>query len=225
MQHIACSFALLVSNHLAALSLALEGTESSLGNESHTDAQKRIFEACRLLFNAPERKDAFRRTRDYVALFADKSLECIDDIPVCLRRIFVEWDIDEKRSGELWNRLVHSASQICALILAFSHVLDLTACEDMPLSGIPDLLDRSSLSRRLKWWDGQSEIQIGADAWLEIIILMMTGHRESTADLDQVCLQSDKGWSVYINTFGDGDPGYLGTLSPVSIASGNLPLT
>lgn len=59
-------------------------------------------------------------------------------------------------------------------------------------------------------WNGKSKLIIKADARQDIITAMIFGESEPTIELKDTCLLSNRGWSVYINTFGGVDPYYIG---------------
>jgi hypothetical protein len=101
---------------------------------------------------------------------------------------------------------------ISVLILAFSNVADLTACDDFLLTGFPTPVARSEVVHRISSWNGKSQIPVSENVWLEVIVLMMAGYRQ-TFDPRGVSLISNRGWSVYVDTFGDPDPSYTGTRS------------
>ena len=63
---------------------------------------------------------------------------------------------------------------------------------------------------KLSTWDGGSIYDLGEDVWLEVIGQLMLGHH-GKIELKGTALLSDRGWSAYVNTFGDADPSSLGT--------------
>ena len=96
--------------------------------------------------------------------------------------------------------------QLSILLLAFAHVSDLDACHDLPLCEIAGLLAKSALSMSVSAWDGKAPICIKEDVWFEIIGLLMVGHAQDNVQLEETCLLSSRGWSVFVSTFGDSDP-------------------
>jgi hypothetical protein len=65
------------------------------------------------------------------------------------------------------------------------------------------------LFSNIKAWKGKSAISIAASAWFEVIVMML-GERLAATSLSEVCLVSNRGWSVFVNTFGEADPYFTG---------------
>lgn len=124
---------------------------------------------------------------------------------------------------EKWGDLVYGARILSCLVLALAHVRDLEACDKLPLNGsyAAETLGYAPFAQQLEEWTGTEDIAVNEDTWLNIISLLMTGHRFGADSYDifedmalskpkpifrNTCLISDKGWSLYIPTFGAADP-------------------
>lgn len=57
-------------------------------------------------------------------------------------------------------------------------------------------------------WDGEGPLLIKEHFSLQVLALLMSGHTETDLDLQKTCLLSNRGWSVFLSTFGGADPGY-----------------
>jgi len=185
--------------------------------------RKRVFDAAKFLFDVREHELPTRQIEDYESLYTKRCLYGIKDPPSCIRPIFTEWlEGLQSDGGTWWVQLRDEAILISILILAFAHVVDLDTCGDMPLCGRGHLQKQSSLNFSVSVWDGQDQLLITNHVWLEIIKLMMFGHTRNANSLSDVSLLSNRGWSVYVNTFGDEgltDPIYLGKFLDVTTTS------
>jgi hypothetical protein len=113
-----------------------------------------------------------------------------------------EWD-------GIWSTLRRKAIRLSTLVLAFAHVVDINARNDMPLSDFEEFLDESHLCRDTCFWDGTGPIKVNHYEWLQIIAIIMIGDEDRKLDHSRCCLFSDRGWSIFVNTFGDKDPSYI----------------
>lgn len=110
-----------------------------------------------------------------------------------------------------WDYLLSAARSLAVVILAFAHVQDLTSCEDLPLCNLTNVLCDHVLVAQLQTWDGKTGLRLPEDVWLHAIALLMIGHKEGAdrKSLQSVSLVSDRGWSVYLCTFGTADPSFI----------------
>jgi hypothetical protein len=108
-----------------------------------------------------------------------------------------------------WPRLRLMAMQLSTLILAFAHVSDLHAASGLPLCQFPHLLSGTDLSKQIATWDGSKPLQIKSNVWFEIIVQLTVSHTTETS-FETTSLISARGWSIFLNTFGDADPSYIG---------------
>jgi hypothetical protein len=172
---------------------------------------QRIIDATCMLFNMSNRKFSSKVAEQYASLYTGMSCFDILDAPSSISAIFDEWSHSSKWKGSSdWPVFRDIAMQLSVLILAFSHVTNLDSCRDMPLCELPALIGQSALCAAIVDWDGKSQIVVNAHVWFEIIGLMMIGQTGDTFNLQATCLISGGGWSLYLNTFGDSDPSFIG---------------
>jgi hypothetical protein len=62
------------------------------------------------------------------------------------------------------------------------------------------------LTKNIRNWDGISSLPIDEFIWLRAVSLLMISHPR--VDEDRAALFSDRGWSIYLNTFGLDGPSY-----------------
>lgn len=230
MRYVSCGFALCMARSLCIDSVvAQRESHAKKDTKLETDTTPRslqylvdrkcILDAARLLFDVHDYELPLRQVQSYETFYAKRNIHKIGDPPSCIRSILTEWesiDMGGRQSPTpnwYWLAIRDTALNIAILVLAISHVADLVSCAELPVcsaKSVESLLARSALSKKVSTWDGQCSLHVKQDVWLEIIALMMVGRKEATIELHNVCLLSDKGWSVYVNTFGDADPFYIG---------------
>ena len=135
-----------------------------------------------------------------------------------------------------WGNLVCCARALSCLVLALAHARDLKACEQLPFNGsyVPELLGYSSFAISLEDWTAIEVINVNEDTWLNVVSLLITGHRFGADDYDKfenigqdksqpifrdTCLVSDRGWSLYIRTFSTIEP-FLMDIEHIRISKG-----
>lgn len=165
---------------------------------------------CQLLFSASDESFPHKKVEEYVALHEGLDFPDLKrQPPTSLEPILREWKNHERET--IWKELVDALTLLVVVILAFTHVTNLESCRDFLLSESLSVLSKSALCCNLFIWDGTDRVNAKPADWMEIIGLLMVGHREAAdLDLGDTCLLSDKGWSIYTNTFGDSDPSYIG---------------
>jgi hypothetical protein len=109
---------------------------------------------------------------------------------------------------DFWSSICFAAQRLSVLIIALAHVWDIASCESLPLSGSLELLTAHNLVRQLHSWNGRQPLRVSHDAWFQAITLLLVGHK-AQVDWMHTCLLSDKGWSVFLNTFGESDPSHI----------------
>lgn len=114
----------------------------------------------------------------------------------------------EQWAKDFWYKICKIIQRLSLVVLAFAHVRDLDQCDGLPLCAslellhpLGNILDRLAFNSNL-------EIEISDDTWFHAIALLLIGHT-SNIDRSGTCLLSDRGWSIYMNTFGVPDPGYV----------------
>jgi hypothetical protein len=165
--------------------------------------ERRIHESAHMLFD--NRKLKKKTIDEYVAKYEDRSLYHLEKAPHSISAVIEEWD---KSKGD-WPIICLAATHLSVLILAFAHVTDLEACSSFPMCERYSLLALSDLSANVAKWDGLSAIQIRDDVWFEVIALLIIG-QTGAMNLQTTSLVSERGWSVYMSTFGDADPSHTG---------------
>jgi hypothetical protein len=92
------------------------------------------------------------------------------------------------------------------LVLLFANVNGLESCASVPLpfASLP------FYNKKLDSWDGQSPLDIESDIWFGDVVGLLRGI--SPGDREQknyvaVSLICEHGWSAYVGSFGDQDPG------------------
>ena len=135
-----------------------------------------------------------------------------------------------------WESLVHTARVLSIVLIALAHVRDLPSCEELPLTlnyfwGV-NQYDQFAVSTQT--WSGSEDLFVYANTWLDVMSRLMTGHRfgaDQYGNYDDSgrayppqtsaasCLISNRGWSLYIPTFGALDP-ELVNIDHISISRG-----
>lgn len=168
-------------------------------------SSSRIHEAARFLFD--ERRITAKTVKPYELMYSGMSLS---DAPV-QRDISTMSDTAGFPLDDWQHTLLPCARNLCALILAFAHVSDLEAAAGFPLVDRSDLLDDISFVNQIWAWDGKSQITVHEMQWYELVVAMTIGHTDKMDPtfLERTALVSDRGWSVFLSTFGDADPSFI----------------
>jgi hypothetical protein len=228
---IVCSFAMCISNHLCSQQSGVNNNGIFVDSQSndetdfdymHTPVDRehdgfehhipkdRIFVAARVLFDDKKLKP--KSIEDYTTKYSGRSLAHIEDPPRVVGNLLREWkDEDEFCEGVIeWAELCLVARQLSILVLATANITDLDAAAGLPLCELIDVVTPSALMMRVSAWNGIDPIDVFEDVWFEILALLMNGHTGGQVDLQTTSLISHRGWSAYVNTFGDADAAYLG---------------
>ncbi|KAH6672313.1 hypothetical protein B0J14DRAFT_70826 [Halenospora varia] len=180
-------------------------------------SKERVLSAARMLFE--DRRIKSESIDEYTKFYGTGSVYSDEGPPRAIASILEEWTEEDgiRNENSYWPNLYLVARQLATLILAVAHITDLEASAGLPLCESLDLLAQSHLLMYVSSWNGQSLIGIQEDVWFEIIALLMVGHSGKGVDLQTTSLLSDRGWSVYVNTFGDADAAFLGNtlISPL----------
>ncbi|KAF8859957.1 hypothetical protein BDZ45DRAFT_741811 [Acephala macrosclerotiorum] len=138
-------------------------------------------------------------------LFNDEKLQ--------LKLVEEEMNFEEENDLEdiLWMPLRNMALQTSVLILAFAHITDMDSAADLQYRCAKPLICFNNLSsiKALRLWDGETQIPIRENVWLQIMALFMTGQSDVVDDLQGTSLLSNYGWSLFVNTFGASDSSYI----------------
>ena len=117
----------------------------------------------------------------------------------------------EDKLTPIWELLMDAAETLAVVILALAYVVHATEAAEMPVRGLTTYpLATCSFRTKLYQWDGQSDLEINEDVWLEVLALLLVGRDGVPLDLSRVCLLSKCGWSIFASTFGESDPSEVG---------------
>jgi hypothetical protein len=165
---------------------------------------KRVLEAAILLFDRAELKGS--RLEKYSALYSESrynsKMEPRGAIAELLELCFKS---DEDAQLKYFDSIVPTLRHLTILILAFAHLEDLESASELPLSCLLQLIEHHILAGELVEWDGKRHLPIPEDAWFHAIAILMVGHAYEV-DLLSTSLVSDRGWSLYLNTYAASDP-------------------
>ena len=118
----------------------------------------------------------------------------------------------QKWAESFWEKITKSIQRLSLVVLAFAHVRNLVECDGLPLCGSLELLNTlEHILDKLRFNmspENTIEIDISDNTWFNAIALLLVGHVRDI-DLSGTCLLSDRGWSIYMNTFRVPDPAYV----------------
>ena len=166
-------------------------------------SERSICKAADLLFY--DHKLNKKAINHYVLKYADRGLCNLEEPPQSISAVIEDWP----RNEGIWSDICSTATKLSVLILAFTHVANLEDCSEFPICECHHLLSKSELLRNVARWDGSSPLRIYHDVWFATMALLIVGQTGKT-DLQETSLISERGWSMYMSTFGDSDPSYTG---------------
>jgi hypothetical protein len=181
----------------------------------HAIQHRKILEAAQMLFD--DNSLALGTIEQYAALYSGVKFTDAKP-PSALRSVLREWSNDSEGDAGpevvdgIFFALQSVAVSIAVLVLAFAHVADPWAIRDLPLCQ-GSIIVRSKIYKAAKAWDGTSALVIAGDVWLELLASLVIGVESDATNVDATGLVSNRGWSVFVNTFGEPDPAYAGELS------------
>lgn len=191
----------------------IPGTETSdiqgIGDRCATDPQ-RLLEAARLLFN--DKNINADKVEAMSIMFAGSSIYDLGP-PKALRIVSDKYGYDLDQ----WEgNMLSTIRNLALVLLAFAHVTDLDAAADVLLNDDIDLVGGHSISCQLRSWDGKAVLTATDIAWFEVLAQLMIGHITEVNDeqLERTSLVSDRGWSLFTNTYGIADPSLIGEHPP-----------
>lgn len=113
----------------------------------------------------------------------------------------------------LYYTLNKTALYLTVTVCAFSSVTNIEDISALPLCRSIEVLDDSDLASRLSAWNGRDAIGTHCENFLLDIACLVRGHtvRDASADHALIC---ENGWSVFLTTFMNSDPGSIGQYSP-----------
>jgi hypothetical protein len=102
-----------------------------------------------------------------------------------------------------WDLLLQRACDIALVILAFSTVGNLKECESLVLGPL-GVISSTHIAEGLVSWNGRLPIELDSESMFRVIARLLAGRR--FVDTDNMCLYSNRGWSVYLDSLGKEDP-------------------
>ena len=118
----------------------------------------------------------------------------------------------QKWAESFWEKITISIQRLSLVVLAFAHVRNLVECDGLPLCGSLELLNTlEHILDKLRFNcspENTIDIAISDNTWFNAIALLLVGHVRDI-NLSGTCLLSDRGWSIYMNTFRVPDPAYV----------------
>ena len=108
---------------------------------------------------------------------------------------------------KIWYFMLEKVRYLAVVILTFAFVRDLGSCKQLPLTHAIEVLSRHHLILRMNQWNGTSPIWIPEDTWFLVLAELLLGHKASI-EPQKTCLVSQRGWSIFLSTFGDADPSF-----------------
>ncbi|KAL8770746.1 MAG: hypothetical protein Q9209_003613 [Squamulea sp. 1 TL-2023] len=181
------------------IGITLSASEERCATES-----QRLLEAARLLFN--DQTISGDAIKNLAALYAGSPIRDLKP-PVVWKTV------SEKYGYRLnWEEtILQTVRNLALVLLALSHVVDLDPAAIAPLNNDISLVSGHNFSSQLHSWDGENALEIPDIAWFEVLAQLMIGHitEISGEHLDRTSLVSNRGWSLFTNTYGLADPSFM----------------
>ena len=217
MQVICCAFAQIIAKHLVREDFRLlDDDASSLDSNSnnflgpyHTDSSK-VIRVAKTIFH-----DANITQEDltpYLSTYAAKALDAQLPVPATLAAAARSCDLKEAKTSTFWEILSAHVRNLAIYVLTFVHILNPEDCDSLTFAGdAHEQIVEHGLASRLEGWNGEDDLPLGDDAWLQAISILLVGESQDIWRFpwDQVCLVSDRGWSAWVSTFSNTDPDYI----------------
>jgi hypothetical protein len=172
---------------------------------SYTISEARILKAAQVIFDTTKLNKLI--IQQYTLQYGRERLNEIDDPPQRIAAIFASSNSGSKR-GEweahaMWPGLLKAAKCLSVLILAFTHIQDLSSASELPLLYEHEILSEHPLVQTLSTWSGADPIPITELVWFEAVAMLMMGH---TVQVDKDMLRfpsllSNRGWSIFLASF------------------------
>jgi hypothetical protein len=110
-----------------------------------------------------------------------------------------------ERTRTIWESTISNLVPLIIALVAVAHINPLDGLDDLPFTGAR-VLDDHFLSGWIRGWDGKSSIRAEDDTFFRAIAMLLGLRMDDDPYLDTVALLSNRGWSVYFDTFRDADP-------------------
>ncbi|CAL8575148.1 hypothetical protein XPA_001090 [Xanthoria parietina] len=163
-----------------------------------------LIRSARFLFNEPDL--SFDLVERHLLAFSRQPLNGEMKMP---RSISLMLDENPPKYMEkketAWQDMLRKVRYLSIVLLTFAFVRDLENSTDLPLSPLLGPLGQGDLMHSWNRWDGRSNIWIPEDCWFLVLARLLVGHK-GAFDSESTCLVSDRGWSIFLSTFGDADP-------------------
>lgn len=161
--------------------------------------------SARFLFNDTSLK--LESIKGHVLMSSRRPLTQSFEMPDSISLI-LDQQVSQHMKQLTWHEMLETVRNLSLIVLAFAFVRDLRNCEELPMSAFDSaILNLHVLMTRLKNWDGKGPIWIPEDTWFLVLAELVVGHK-TAIDPTSTCLVSDRGWSVFLSTFGDADPSF-----------------
>ncbi|KAH7350712.1 hypothetical protein BKA65DRAFT_498851 [Rhexocercosporidium sp. MPI-PUGE-AT-0058] len=163
-----------------------------------------LLKAASLLFK--ENKLDEISIREFATLYTPSK---INGSPVMLPSFFN--NILQTTSADVaWQYLLTEAERLAILLIAISSIRELDSSPDLPLCYKINLLDQHPLYQQLLCWNGKAPLWLPEDSSFQALGLLMVGHTMHLDDslLSQTSLISDRGWSLFMSSYGISNPSH-----------------
>ena len=168
-----------------------------------------LMDAAKLLFDDTTLRDS--SICNYADVYSKTSLTSLEPTRTVKAVLDQMSPLQEHDRQQFWFNLMSVARSLAVIILAFAHIQNLSSCEDLLLCNSPGILSEHVLVSQLDTWDGLKGLRVPEDVWFHAISLLIIGHKEGAdrKSMKSMALVSDRGWSVYLCTFGFPDPTFV----------------
>ena len=173
-------------------------------------SRERLLQASKFLFD--NQRLAQEDLKTYLAYYAKRSLDRNLPLPTTFETVSTACGLSDALTRSQWGLVTRLLRYFSVYIIAFAHIINPEECENLSLCGAAsDELSKHKLVEQLESWNGLDKLYVRSDAWLQAITVPLVGQSQDTWTLPwgRVCLISDRGWSVWIPTFGVIDPVYI----------------
>lgn len=143
----------------------------------------------------------------HILMLQDKPLDMQLAVPQSISLILDQMR-REMSQEPIWHDMLEKIRYISVVVVAFTFVRDRSDCDQLPLTHSVNVLGRNDLILRLNQWNGTSPIWIPEETWFLVLAELLIGHK-ATIDSKTTCLISQRGWSIFLSTFGEADPSYV----------------
>lgn len=170
--------------------------------------ETKILEAARVLFDQTKLS-----RKDVTTYFDAHQTVATQNIPVPATVVAACKQYGYLEDG--WtDTLLRAAVNVAVLMLILAHASDLNDAAGLLINENASFLRDQRLMYKAWGWDGEEAVTVMDDEWFMILATLMIGRSEfdPTYGLKEISLLSDRGWSIYIPTFGKPDPSDVGTL-------------